>query len=193
MFKSIRNKINKFSAALMLVVGLVLGVVFVVAFHNTLEWTNTEGFCISCHEMKNTSYKEYSDTVHFVNRTGVRTICADCHVPKAFFPKMARKIGAWKDVYHHFLGTIDTKEKFEDYRLTMAMNVWRRMKENGSATCRGCHDFNDMDFDEQDSRAVKRHTQAKEGGKTCIDCHKGIAHDLPYGWKDVAVKAGLHE
>jgi nitrate/TMAO reductase-like tetraheme cytochrome c subunit len=26
--------------------------------------------------------------------------------------------------------------------------------------------------------------QAKQDGQTCIDCHKGIAHKLPKGYKD---------
>ena len=33
----------------------------------------------------------------------------------------------------------------------------------------------------QESRAAKRHRDAIDQGKTCIDCHKGIAHELPAG------------
>jgi cytochrome c-type protein NapC len=37
-----------------------------------------------------------------------------------------------------------------------------------------------MDFSEQGSRSVKMHSSALASGeKTCIDCHKGIAHQLP--------------
>jgi len=38
-----------------------------------------------------------------------------------------------------------------------------------------------MDFTLQDPRAAKAHPTAltDEGGETCIDCHKGIAHELP--------------
>jgi len=36
-----------------------------------------------------------------------------------------------------------------------------------------------MDFTEQGPRAAKRHPTAFAEGKTCIDCHQGIAHQLP--------------
>jgi cytochrome c-type protein NapC len=41
-----------------------------------------------------------------------------------------------------------------------------------------------MDFTRQSKRGADAHSTAlaqkvSEGGKTCIDCHKGIAHRLP--------------
>ena len=98
----------------------VAGIAAWAGFNHVLETTNTEEFCISCHEMKDNSYEEYRLTTHASSRTGVRATCPDCHVPKAFGPKMYAKIRASKDVYHNILGTIDTPEKFDAYRLTMA-------------------------------------------------------------------------
>jgi nitrate/TMAO reductase-like tetraheme cytochrome c subunit len=37
-----------------------------------------------------------------------------------------------------------------------------------------------MDFTRQSARAVQQHsTLLASGERTCIDCHKGIAHKLP--------------
>jgi cytochrome c-type protein NapC len=37
-----------------------------------------------------------------------------------------------------------------------------------------------MDFTRQSKRAAAQHSSALAAGeKTCIDCHKGIAHKLP--------------
>jgi cytochrome c-type protein NapC len=36
-----------------------------------------------------------------------------------------------------------------------------------------------MDMEEQGRSARKKHTKALAEGKTCIDCHKGVAHELP--------------
>jgi cytochrome c-type protein NapC len=36
-----------------------------------------------------------------------------------------------------------------------------------------------MDLAEQGRRANSTHAVAFAEGKTCIDCHKGIAHQLP--------------
>ena len=42
------------------------------------------------------------------------------------------------------------------------------------------HDFAYMDVTRQSVRAQNMHSTALANGeKTCIDCHKGIAHKLP--------------
>ena len=92
---------------------------------------------------------------------------------------MARKIRATNELYHKLLGTIDTQEKFNAKRFELAKNVWSEMKENDSRECRNCHEMNSMDFDEQEGRSRRKHEAALQDGKTCIDCHKGIAHELP--------------
>lgn len=53
------------------------------------------------------------------------------------------------------------------------------MKANNSQECRNCHNFDSMDLSVQKTVASKMHAQAMDAGKTCIDCHKGIAHKLP--------------
>ncbi|WP_205380564.1 NapC/NirT family cytochrome c, partial [Vibrio cholerae] len=65
-------------------------------------------------------------------------------------------------------------------RAHLAEREWARLKKNDSLECRNCHQFNYMDFSEQSSRAAKQHSTALASGeKTCVDCHKGIAHNLP--------------
>lgn len=157
----------------------VLGIVFWGGFNTVMEWTNTESFCISCHEMNDNVYQEYRNTVHYSNPTGVRAVCSDCHVPKEWGPKMVRKIYASNELLHHFLGTIDTREKFEAKRAQLAQNEWRRMKANNSQECRNCHDYSYFDYAGQSPRSARMHQQGFDEGQTCIDCHKGIAHSLP--------------
>ncbi len=160
-------------------VGVVIGVIFWGGFNTVMEATNTEAFCISCHEMRDNVYVEYKDTIHYSNRSGVRATCPDCHVPKEWTYKIVRKIQASNELWHKALGSIDTREKFEAKRLQLAQNVWRSMKKTDSRECRNCHDFQAMDYMAQERRAVKQHDQGFDEGMTCIDCHKGIAHSLP--------------
>lgn len=155
------------------------GIVFWGGFNTAMEATNTEAFCISCHEMKDNVYAEYTSTVHYQNRTGVRATCPDCHVPKEWTYKMVRKIQASNEVLHKVLGTIDTPEKFNAKRAALAQNEWKRMKASDSRECRNCHNFQSMDYAEQNQRSAARHQVAFTSGQTCIDCHKGIAHTLP--------------
>ena len=160
--------------------GFVAGIVFWGGFNTGLEATNTEAFCISCHEMENNVYEEYRETIHFSNRSGVRATCPDCHVPKDWTHKIVRKEQASKELWGKMTGFIDTREKFQANRKEMAQREWQRMEENDSRECRNCHNYDYMDFSEQGRRAAGRHSTALEAGtETCIDCHKGIAHELP--------------
>ncbi len=157
----------------------IAGVLFWGGFNTAMEWTNREEFCISCHEMKDNVYQEYRNTIHASNRSGVRATCPDCHVPKEWGPKMIRKIQASNEVLHKVLGTIDTPEKFNAKRLELAKHEWERMKKTDSRECRNCHNFGSFDYAEQNRRSSRMHQTGLNEGKTCIDCHKGIAHTLP--------------
>lgn len=84
------------------------------------EVTNTEPFCVSCHEMEHNVFKEYQHTVHYTNRSGVRATCSDCHVPKEWGPKIVRKIRASDDLWHKVVGSVDTPEKLQAKRVELA-------------------------------------------------------------------------
>ena len=121
-WRAIRRPAATTSLGTLLVLGIFLGVVFWGGFNWAMELTNTETFCISCHEMEQNVYREYKDTVHYDNRTGVRATCPDCHVPKEWIHKVLRKIQATNELYHHLLGTINTREEFEAKRLERSIN-----------------------------------------------------------------------
>jgi len=170
---------SRYSLGALLVVGGAGGILFWGGFNWAMEMTNTLEFCTSCHEMRNTVYQEYTKTIHFQNRTGVRAICSDCHVPREWGPKVIRKIKATNELFHKVVGTIDTPEKFEKRRKQMAEYVWKEMKANDSHECRNCHSFRSMDFSKQKPWSAPVHQNAVKEGQTCIDCHKGIAHKMP--------------
>lgn len=160
--------------------GFVGGVLFWGGFNTAMEATNTEAFCIGCHEMADNPFVDLQSTIHYTNRSGVRAICSDCHVPHDWTDKIARKMQASKEVWGHLFRTIDTPEKFEAKRLELAQHEWARLRANDSLECRNCHDYDSMDFTRQSARAEAGHTTSLGSGeKTCIDCHKGIAHRLP--------------
>ena len=174
----------KYSLLTLLVVGFFSGILFWGGFNTGMEATNQLKFCIGCHEMRDNVYVEYQETIHYKNRTGVRAICSDCHVPHDWSHKIVRKLQASKEVWSKLTGYVDTKEKFETHRMEMATKEWNRMKSVGSRECGNCHDFDNMDAKKQKPKAQKMHAQAKLEGKTCIDCHKGIAHLLPKEYID---------
>lgn len=169
---------------------MIVGVIFWGGFNTAMEVTNTLGFCISCHEMEENVFREYQKTIHYTNRSGVRAACSDCHVPRPWIHKVVRKIQASNEVFHKILGTIDTPEKFDAHRLQLAKNVWHAMKDTDSRECRNCHNFDSMKPEDQKKRSRKQHATAMVEGNTCIDCHKGIAHNMVH---DQLSKAELTE
>jgi cytochrome c-type protein NapC len=181
---TLRRPSARYSLLTLLVVGFFSGIIFWGGFNTGLEATNTMEFCVSCHEMHDTVYQEYKETIHYTNRTGVRAICSDCHVPKDWTHKMIRKVKASQEVWGKITGYIDTPEKFEQHRMEMATREWARMQESGSRECRNCHNFDSMDAKRQKPKAQQKHAEARKAGKTCIDCHKGIAHLLPAEYID---------
>jgi len=169
-----------FSLIFLTLGGFIAGLIFWGAFNTVLEATNTEVFCTSCHEMEDNVFAELKRTIHYSNRSGVRATCPDCHVPHQWTNKIARKMEASKEVWGKVFGTINTREKFLDKRRDMAEHEWARLKANDSLECRNCHNYNAMDITRQSPRAAVIHERnLLNGNKTCIDCHKGIAHQLP--------------
>ncbi|MBF0423166.1 MAG: NapC/NirT family cytochrome c [Magnetococcales bacterium] len=172
----------KFALGIILLVGFAAGVVFFLVFHFTMNATNSMTICVSCHEMEGV-YEEYKESKHYSNRTGVRAVCSDCHVPDGktiddYISKFMAKltIGS-KDIYHHLIGTFPTKEAFDKERGRMAQNVLAYMRSRDSKECRRCHSFDAMNMEDQEKSAARKHKRVMESAdKTCVDCHAGIVH-----------------
>ena len=180
LWRIFRSPSRHLSLGILTLGGFIGGVLFWGGFNTALEATNTEAFCTSCHEMRTNVFEELKSTIHYTNRSGVRATCPSCHVPHAWTDKIARKMQASKEVWGKIFRTIDTREKFLDMRLNLAEHEWARLKANDSLECRNCHQFTSMDLTRQASRAAAIHERwLLSGVKTCIDCHKGIAHRLP--------------
>ena len=150
-------------------------------FNTAMELTNTEAFCTGCHEMRDNLFVELQPHDPLSrNRSGVRAICPDCHVPHDWTDKIARKMQASKEVWGKIFGTIDTREKFLAMRLTLAQHEWARSRPTTRSSAAIATTTTTWT-----SRGRARAPRGMHerflltGEKTCIDCHKGIAHRLP--------------
>ena len=166
----------------MFVAGAVVGVLLWGAFNWAMELSNTGDFCVSCHEMRNTVYKELQETVHFTNRTGVRATCSDCHVPKEWHYKLMRKIQATStSCPTKIMGTIDTPEKFEAQRLALANHVWATDEGERLARMPQLSFGQAMDLAKQSRPAQRMHRTAWKRDRPASSA-TDIAHNLPAGW-----------
>lgn len=164
---------------ILLLGGVGIGALSAVGFHLSLEATNTDDFCTSCHQMANGPFVMLQNTTHFKNETGMAPGCSDCHVPKEFVPKMIRKIQASREVWSTITGKIDTKEKYLEHVAEMKGREIARLRANDSQECRNCHAVERMLLAEQTVKAREFHEAMMREGGTCIDCHQGLAHMTP--------------
>ncbi|NIR32308.1 MAG: hypothetical protein GWN84_24010 [Gammaproteobacteria bacterium] len=170
-------KIPRKGAILVFLLGGLAGVVFSGAFASFVQYSNTMEFCISCHVMEATVYQELKKTKHYENQSGVRAKCADCHVPHGnWVATLVRKVRATKELWYNTTGLVNTPEELEAKRLELAESVWASMQANDSRECRNCHTREAMNIAAQTKRAQVKHEEARDEGKTCIDCHKGLVH-----------------
>jgi nitrate/TMAO reductase-like tetraheme cytochrome c subunit len=140
-------------------VAFVVGIGFTGGFIGGLKYAETDAFCRSCHDM-NTPFQEYKWSVHYSNVFGIQ---------------------ASTDVWGHLTGELDAPAEYESHRLTLAQKIWAELKANDSAECRSCHTSAVMAFAKQPPVAARTHESMAKSAKTCIDCHKGVAHTLPAG------------
>ena len=105
----------------------IVGIGFTGGFFGALQYASTDKFCTSCHEMSK-PYEELARSAHYANQFGVRAGCADCHVPPAFLPGLVRHIAAYKEVWGHLTGELNTPAKYENHRLEFAQKVWKELK-----------------------------------------------------------------
>ena len=176
----LRSPSAKWSVLGLLVVGFVIGSVAIIGTQVMVNVTGTDKFCgTACHSMQWVA-KEYAQSGHHLNRTGVIATCHDCHIPHHYPELLWYKAKAGiKDAIGEVRGVISTEEKFKKERLRMAKSVWAEYKENNSANCQHCHAFTPEIVAKQKDFVQPMHQQVLAKAATCVDCHKGIAHTAP--------------
>jgi len=154
---------NKLAHARRMIAFLILGV-FCASFALAENLKALED-CESCHTDQ---ASEFHASVHYINRSGVQAGCNICH-----------------QYQQHKKGE-KTSKQVSKPRIDMAISEWKRMSKSDSKACKGCHSHMAMDLAKQEESFGNNET-------SCIDCHKGISHQLPSGWKALAQKEGLQK
>ncbi len=172
----LRQPSPRYSVLTLLAGGIFIGLTGWAALDFGMAATSTEEFCLSCHEMRDNPWPQLQRTSHYSNAAGIHATCADCHQPREFIPKVARKIEASREVWGSLIGLIDTPEKYAAHTPAMKAREIARLRANDSRECRNCHVTERMQLELQSAKAREYHRSMASNGKTCIDCHAGIAH-----------------
>ena len=124
------------------------GVALVAVTNKAVIWSSSDAFCGTfCHSMTWAS-AGYHQGPHFINASGVRASCGQCHIPydsghatateyvKLLLFKADR--GA-KDFWNESRKTIATKEEWEKRRPQLRAEFESYLQAHNYITCRGCH------------------------------------------------------
>ena len=160
--------------AVILALGIVIGVGGVLVFNYSLAASSTDEFCLGCHNHA-IPLAQHQLTPHYKNVFGVAPGCSDCHVQHDFLPKIQRKMAAAREVWGHLRGVIDTDEKYLAHQPEMKERELARFRASDSAPCRSCHNVERMDLEAQSPKARRDHAKLGQG-KTCVDCHDDAGH-----------------
>ncbi len=93
-----------------------------------------------------------------------------------------RKVQASKELVAHFIGTIDTPEKFQARRAHLAEREWARLKRTirwNVETVTSSTTWISL------SRVAEQRSNTRPHSplvKTNVDCHKGIAQSTRHAW-----------
>ncbi|MBY5991044.1 NapC/NirT family cytochrome c [Ferrimonas balearica] len=185
-FRGLLKPSAKYSILALLSIGIAVGVVGYFVTQQTLHATSTDDFCMTCHS--NHSLKdEVLASAHGGGRSGVVVQCQDCHLPHNPVEYLVKKIIVSKDLIGYM--TIDgfnTQEWLDANRKEQADLALEYFRANDSANCQHCHSRIYEDQPETMKKMAQRmharnFEKAPEDRKTCVDCHKGVAHPYPKG------------
>lgn len=174
----------KYSILVLLVVGIVVGAVGFFATQQVLHATSTDKFCMSCHA-GHSLQDEVLNSPHGANRAGIVVQCQQCHLPQEPFAYLMKKIVVSKDIIGYLtIDGFETQEWLDTHRKEQADLARDYLRSIDSSTCQNCHNRIYENPSEAMSKMAKRmhalnFKRPEEKRKTCIDCHKGVAHPYP--------------
>ena len=180
---------SKWYVAGVLLIGAVIGIVFVGILTSVVHWAGSPKFCGEfCHSM-DVTYAAYKKGDHFRTASGVTAGCSDCHLknesnhfvgPIDYTALLIDKaIAGSKSLFGEIRGTMSTPEKQIEKRPEMATAVHQQMIDRNFSACRGCHDLSRMHNAKKPFIAKMHQNLDKDPKKPadCLACHPKAGHD----------------
>jgi nitrate/TMAO reductase-like tetraheme cytochrome c subunit len=167
------------AAITVVLIGVVVGVVAVLAAEQVDHYTSTDAFCgTTCHSMEAyiANDETFLSSAHRTAIHGVRAGCADCHISKAGLVAATwdHIKGGAKDTYAELMNDFQDPRVWEERRAALAYAVRDKMLSDDSANCRFCHQEDAIEPSRK--RGQSLHAEAREEGITCIACHYNLVH-----------------
>ncbi len=161
------------------------GVALVAVTNKAVIWSSSDAFCGTfCHSMTWAS-AAYHQGPHYINASGVRASCGQCHIPydsghatATEYVKMLLFKGnrGAKDFWNETHKTIATKEAWEKRRPQLQTEFERYMQAHNYITCRGCHVLDAFGGPRSQMRVLIHKDVIKTNDVSCLQCHSNVGH-----------------
>lgn len=161
------------------------GVALVAVTNQAVIWSSSNAFCGTfCHSMTWAS-AGYRQGPHFINASGVRASCGECHIPydsshatateyvKMLLFKTDR--GA-EDFWNESRKSIAMKEEWEKRRPQLRAEFESYMQAHNYITCRGCHTLEAFGGPRSQMKELIHKDVIKANDVDCLQCHQNIGH-----------------
>jgi nitrate/TMAO reductase-like tetraheme cytochrome c subunit len=148
-------------------------------------YSSSDAFCgTACHSMTWAS-DAYHQGPHFINASGVRANCGQCHIPydsshatateyvQMLLFKAAR--GA-KDFWYESRKTVATKEEWENQRPQLQAEFESYLQAHNYITCRDCHSLEAFGGPRSQMKVLIHKDIIKANAVDCLQCHSNIGH-----------------
>lgn len=172
MFNRLFKKLNV-GVKTLLLIGVAVGIIFILLSHKVIQYTSTDKFCQSCHVHPHAEVS-WKQSTHFTNKSGVQVHCVECHLPPEGWPYLREKIKTGsRDVWAKLF--TDTKKINWEEKGKLENAVHIVYKES----CIHCHqNLFTKGLTKEGEDAHLYYTQ-HEKDLHCINCHLTVGHFNP--------------
>jgi len=158
---------------LFFVFGFLSALLLMFGGNQTLRYTSTDEFCMSCH-VHQQSESAWKLSPHFKNSSGVTVHCVECHLPHEGFAHISEKtkLGV-RDLYATWF--TDTKKINWDEKGSLENAVNHVFKQS----CIHCHQNLFPVTLSQKGSDAHLYYEANQNDLHCINCHIDAGHYAP--------------
>ena len=158
---------------LVLFVGFALGLLALIGFNKSVEYTSTNESCGTCHVHPHV-FESWKLSVHYDNSSGIQVKCVDCHLPPkgdGYLVEKAR-LGI-HDLYGYLF------KDHESFNWEAKSTVEQAQHFTSEASCIKCHaNLFPLTLSAEGQDAHLYYSQNKEELR-CINCHLHVGHFDP--------------
>ncbi len=149
------------------------------------------GLNVGCAECHPQNYYEYTKSAHYRGLNGINPGCVTCHGEThspADFVRFMFGAGPWfwseagsgpGGEFWDISSPVADLTRGEKFRPRLAEKVRQKFRDSNSAACLQCHDPDLLAASNSIEAVAKVHTQAKQAGASCIECHQSVVHAPP--------------